>query len=248
MNKAFEQIKIDKRSNSSIPTQIFLSLFNLIKDNKLQNLTVMPQIDKLADYLNVDPQDVKRAYDFLIENQYIKQDQNRFLVSYTEINTELISKTNSITKSIIASGHTANIEFIYGRKIKPPVEFFEQSNYDRNEPIYEIKRLFKADNLPIIVIRTYISLLRLPEFDKLYDGVMPFDDFLQKQYGILYRDSKRHMKVIKMPTKDAQLLNELPGTATFLTSLNFIDQNESVIGYSEIITSSHFAFSFHIPI
>ncbi len=243
-----EQIKIDKRSNYPITDQIFLSIFNLIMSNQLPNFSDLPSIEDLSKTLNIKPSYVEEAYHLLDKYQYIKKVDNRYFIAYYEINSELFSQKSSISKSIIQSGQTPSSKFIHGKKVKMSSDFYEHSKFDKVEPIYEIKRLFYADQMPVLILTTYLSLLKLPNFDKYYDGTKPLYEVLKTFYGISFNDTKRHIKVVNMPSKNASLLNELPGTATFLTSYNFLDQNDSFIGYAEIMTSSHYAFSFDISI
>ncbi len=246
--KPIELIKVDKRSNYPIFQQLFMSIFYLILNRQLEHYQSLPSIERLSKHLSIDQKEVDQAYQLLVDNHFIDKGDKGYFVSYVEISSDLFAKNSTLSESILKSGKKPSNKLISAKKIKGTPDIYGRSNFDKTESLFEIKRIFFADNIPVFIVTTYISLARLPKLDEYYNEETPIYQIYKEKYNIDYSDSHRHIKVIALSAKDAKIFNDVPGTATFLTTYYFSDQHARQIGYAEIITSSHFAFTIDIDI
>lgn len=241
-------IKIDKRSNSPIYDQISMSLYDLITSGDIRDNTVLPEPNLLANHFNIDPSDVLNAYQILIDNHFIKKMENQYLVSYFQVNHDIFSLNESLFDSILKTEKKAHHTLISAKEIKPKPEFFEKSKYHPSEKIYEIKRVFYVDQLPIFISTTYLSLTRIPNFKEIFTDDMLFIPFYKKYFKLEQTKSTRRIKIINLSKEDATILNELEGTASYFTSYHYYDDLGELYSYAEVVTSSHFGFTINIDI
>ena len=246
--KTLEMIKIDKRSNNPISHQIFMSIFFLILNGQFTNYTEIPSTVSLAKHLNVEEKHVLEAYSTLTANHFISKNDHGYYVSYVEINSDLFAQNSSLSQSILNSGKTPSNKLLSAKLIKASDKLYVKSKFDKNERLFEMIRVFYANEIPIFIVTSYVSLNRLPKFNEYYNENTPLYKIYKNYYNLDYHDSNRNIKVVALSSKDATIFNEVPGTATFLTTYYFYDQHKRQIGYAEIITSSHFAFTINIDI
>ncbi|MFA6800492.1 MAG: UTRA domain-containing protein [Acholeplasmataceae bacterium] len=241
-------IKIDKRFNSHKSDQIFMAILDLIKNKVIKNCDILPNPADLANHLNLCVCHVEEAYKLLAEYHYIKKENENYIIYNFEINSNLFTHHGDLEETIISAGKTPSTQLLYAKNFKTDEKFYEQSKYEKNEQIFEIKHLFCGDGIPVFIVYTYISLTRFPDFKEIFIDTPPFSEAFNAHYNFIDVHSLRHIKVIPMPQKESKLLNELPGTAVYMGACYFYDENEKQVGYLEIITSSHFSFTFDIPI
>ncbi len=243
-----DNIKIDKRSNSPIYDQISMSLYDLITSGELRDNTILPEPQLLAHHLGIDPFEVLNAYQILIDNHFIKKIELQYVVSYFQVNHDIFSLSESLFDSISKTQKEAHHALISAKEIKPKPEFFEKSKYHPSEKIYEIKRVFYVDQLPIFISSTYLSLTRIPNFKDIFKDDMLFIPFYKTYFKLENSKSTRRIKIINLSKEDAHILGELEGTASYFTSYHYYDDLGELFSYAEVVTSSHFGFTINIDI
>ncbi len=244
-----KNIHIDNRSSQPIADQIFLYIYDLIISKAIAYTEKLPSIKTLSESLNVDKNQVEKAYRMLIENTLIELDEDQtYFVSYIEVENHFISSLMTVFNSIEKLGKTPSEKILETKKIKPSADFFKRSSYNPDESIYLIKRIFYADQKPLGIMCNYISLSRYPDFFKHYQNYQNIYDVFKNIYKIKSFKSNRLLSIISLSKKEALLLLEQPQTATYKTISKLLDDKEQLLSYAEFITSSHFALSisYHI--
>ncbi len=228
---------IDRRSKIPYDKQLQLILRSMISRGILRKGANLHDIDELAHELSIAPALVLKAYKLLEKERRVIIQNGTWLVSTANIpNTffdEFISIYESIQRNTQSTPSIKTLELDPKRKIKGELAKWLRSN----SAIYT-KRIYLGDEVPYVLVNTYLSDTRFPGFEKELAKNQPYFKPLHELHGITLKQSDRQMNGINLKKADAFLLGVPEGTASYHTFVQHVDQDGSIYEVDEVISIS----------
>ncbi|MBN1968791.1 MAG: GntR family transcriptional regulator [Candidatus Delongbacteria bacterium] len=225
--------------------QIKESIKALILDQTFYYQSKLPKPSKLAKYLNIDQKFVILAYEQLIFEHYIKENEdNTFSVSYFELTNYFFDRNVAIYDAIIALGLTPSIECVEKKVVKLDQQTLNSMGFpdQQNSLFFYLNRLYKGDNQPIIILENYLPLSIFPDIDKNFKGDEPLNAYLDQHYDIRAKVSNRTTQAVNLSAILARYLNERKNAASIRSTNRVYDQNERLIDFGRSHTISSYYF------
>ena len=99
----------------------------------------------------------------------------------------------------------------------------------RDHPIMCLRRVRTADEIPMSIEQTYLSLDRFPGLETAPFKQISIRDFLQDEYGCHVVRAERRFTVARLEGADARQLRVSDGSAAFLSEVTTFDEADNVI-------------------
>jgi GntR family transcriptional regulator len=241
--KDMSPIVIDRRSAVSIDEQIKESIKSLILDQTYYYQTVLPTSIDLSRHLNVEEKQVLSAYKKLLNERYIKLNEHkRYEVAYFELTNRFFYRNLTIYDAIIQMGMEPKIKCLE----KKIVTLSETENismgFDKKEKLLYINRIYMGDEQPIIILENYLPLSIFPEIDQKLKGHEALNAFINQNYNLFAKVSKRITKAVNLNAKTAEILGERKNAASIQSTNHVYDQYGRLIDYGRSFSISSYYF------
>lgn len=238
-----DAISIDRRSSVSFTEQIKESIKALILDQTFYYQAVLPNPSHLAKHLNIESKDVQSAYDDLVDVRYIKKRSNDdYEVAYFELTNYFFYRNVAIYDAIIALGMTPSIQCLEKKVVKLDNQQLAEMGFKSGEKLLYINRIYKGNDIPIIILENYLPLSVFEDMDKRFIGTEPLNAYMQKEYGIYAKLSNRVTKAVNLTASLALLLGERKHAASIQSTNKVYDQHDRLIDYGQSHTTSSYYF------
>jgi GntR family transcriptional regulator len=238
-----EAISIDRRSAVSFTEQIKESIKALILDQTFYYQAVLPNPAHLAKHLHIETKEVQSAYDELVDVRYIKRRANEdYEVAYFELTNYFFYRNVAIYDAIIALGMTPSIQCLEKKVVKLDNQKLLDMGFKSGEKLLYINRIYKGNDVPIIILENYLPLSVFEDMDKRFIGTEPLNAYMQKEYGIYAKLSNRVTKAVNLTASLALLLGERKHAASIQSTNKVYDQHDRLIDYGQSHTTSSYYF------
>jgi len=238
-----DAISVDRRSAVSFEEQIKESIKALILDQTFYYQAVLPNPNHLAKHLHMEPKEVQAAYDELVDVRYIKKRSNdEYEVAYFELTNYFFYRNVAIYDAIIALGMTPSIQCLEKKVVKFDNQRLLQMGFKSGEKLLYINRIYKGNDVPIIILENYLPLSVFEDMDKRFTGSEPLNAYMQKEYGIYAKLSNRITKAVNLTASLALLLGERKHAASIQSTNRVYDQHDRLIDYGQSHTTSSYYF------
>ena len=238
-----EAISIDRRSAVSFTEQIKESIKALILDQTFYYQAVLPNPAHLAKHLHIETKEVQSAYDELVDVRYIKRRANEdYEVAYFELTNYFFYRNVAIYDAIIALGMTPSIQCLEKKVVKLDNQKLLDMGFKSGEKLLYINRIYKGNDVPIIILENYLPLSVFEDMDKRFIGTEPLNAYMQKEYGIYAKLSNRVTKAVNLTASLALLLGERKHSASIQSTNKVYDQHDRLIDYGQSHTTSNYYF------
>jgi DNA-binding GntR family transcriptional regulator len=238
-----DAIFIDRRSTVSFTEQIKESIKALILDQTFYYQAVLPNPAHLAKHLHIDTKEVQSAYDELVDVRYIKKRANEdYEVAYFELTNYFFYRNVAIYDAIIALGMTPSIQCLEKKVVKLDNQKLLDMGFKTGEKLLYINRIYKGNDVPIIILENYLPLSVFEDMDKRFIGTEPLNAYMQKEYGIYAKLSNRVTKAVNLTVSLALLLGERKHAASIQSTNKVYDQHDRLIDYGQSHTTSSYYF------
>jgi DNA-binding GntR family transcriptional regulator len=238
-----DAIFIDRRSTVSFTEQIKESIKALILDQTFYYQAVLPNPSHLAKHLNIEAKDVQSAYDDLVDVRYIKKRANEdYEVAYFELTNYFFYRNVAIYDAIIALGMTPSIQCLEKKVVKLDNQKLLDMGFKSGEKLLYINRIYKGNDVPIIILENYLPLSVFEDMDQRFIGTEPLNAYMQKEYGIYAKLSNRVTKAVNLTVSLALLLGERKHAASIQSTNKVYDQHDRLIDYGQSHTTSSYYF------
>jgi len=238
-----DAIFIDRRSTVSFTEQIKESIKALILDQTFYYQAVLPNPAHLAKHLHIDTKEVQSAYDELVDVRYIKKRANEdYEVAYFELTNYFFYRNVAIYDAIIALGMTPSIQCLEKKVVKLDNQKLLDMGFKSGEKLLYINRIYKGNDVPIIILENYLPLSVFEDMDKRFIGTEPLNAYMQKEYGIYAKLSNRVTKAVNLTSSLALLLGERKHAASIQSTNKVYDQHDRLIDYGQSHTTSSYYF------
>jgi len=238
-----ESISIDRRSTVSYSEQVKESIKSLILDQTFYYKTILPAPASLAAHLLIDQKLVETAYDQLVRDQYVKQNINRsYEVAYFELTNYFFYRNVAIYDAIIALGLTPSIQCLEKKIVTLDEKTLEKMGFKPHEKLFYINRIYKGNDVPIIILENYLPLSIFPEIDQKFVGNEPLNAYMDQNYDVHAKISSRVTKAVNLSEELAQYLGERKHSASIQSTNKVYDQFDRLIDYGQSHSRSSYYF------
>jgi DNA-binding GntR family transcriptional regulator len=238
-----DAIFVDRRSAVSFGEQIKESIKALILDQTFYYQAILPNPAHLAKHLHMEAKEVQEAYDELVDVRYIKKRSNdEYEVAYFELTNYFFYRNVAIYDAIIALGMTPSIQCLEKKVVKLDNHRLVEMGFKSGEKLLYINRIYKGNDVPIIILENYLPLSVFENMDKCFTGSEPLNAYMQKEYGIYAKLSNRITKAVNLTASLALLLGERKHAASIQSTNRVYDQHDRLIDYGQSHTTSSYYF------
>jgi DNA-binding GntR family transcriptional regulator len=245
-----ELITIDRRSTVSFDVQVKVSIKQLILDQSFYYQTKMPSTLELAEFLNVEEALIKKAYNDLVLERYLKTDnQVDYSVSFFELTHYFFDRNTTVYDAIISLGLTPSIECVEKTVVELDRKTIEKIGFnpEYGNKYFYINRIYKGNNQPIMVLENYLPLYIFPDIDSNFKGDEPLNAYIDEHYNLIAKVSVRKTKSVNLTQELADFLKERKNAASIQSTNHIYDKYDRLIDFGRSHTVSSYYFQAFIP-
>ncbi len=245
LSNQMDLITIDKRSTVDYALQLRESLKSLIIDQVFYYHTVLPTVSELADHLSIELKEVEDAYEQLVIEGYLSEDDyNQHYVSFFELTNYFFDRNTAVYDAIKSLGMAPSIVCLVKEVVKLKDEALIKMGFkvEDGHEFFHINRIYKGDQRPIMVLENYLPLSVFPDIFEKFVGTEPLNEFLKKTYGLRAESSNRRIKTVNLTKKQAQLLNEKKNKASIQSTNKIYDRYGRLIDFGVSYSVSSYYF------
>ena len=241
-------IQLDKRRNQTLSKQLELSLYSVIMTKSLPSHYKLPSPDELAESLLIDSLDVQLAYDALIKSNIIE-----FINGHYSIKMNIVPTANNyVLKALVESIKSIGLEpaIVPIDQVKYPMQSLKrlQNEFDQDDTVLSVKRIYTGNNHPIAYLDEYLSLKYFPDLDKLDLSQFQFYPYIFETYPDSYTIT-REFTIESMPKEIALQLNQNEGIPATHTISRAFNSSGHVVEYADIwAVADYFKFNVEVDI
>ncbi|MDX8045638.1 GntR family transcriptional regulator [Gracilibacillus sp. S3-1-1] len=147
---------IDKQSQVPIYHQIEEHIKAKIENGEYQPGDALPSEREYAEQLNVSRMTVRQAITNLVNEHYLKRIKGRGTFITERKFEQHLNGLTSFTEDMKVRGMKPSNKLVHFEIVPATTEISEQLHIAAHTPVYEIKRIRLAENIPMALERTYI--------------------------------------------------------------------------------------------
>lgn len=217
-------ILLDKRMKGSDLTQMVDQLKNYHVQSTLDDGALFPDYHAVAVANHLDVLTLKKAYEILVEDGYLKRDGSRYYISRLPFTEMYDGHFNDIYSSFKKLGKTPSFKTL-SVEIKDELpsgidvdESFQNLRY------VKIVRVFYADQIPLIHAEAYYDLKMFPDFSDLDLQTMRIFPYLKEKHGRVFSHYNQLIDVVQAPASINEALNQPSDASVFRMRFHIYDQ------------------------
>ncbi len=196
----------DKRSIVPLYAQIEQSLMEKIKKGILSEGEPLQSEQDLARFYNVSRMTARQALHGLKQNGYVVTIRRKgTFVTTPKIEKTLIS-LQGFSQEMRGSGMRPSSIVLEHRLIPPPADILDRLQLAPGEEVFKLRRLRLADNTPIAVEVSYVSVKYFPGIDSIDFSRESLYSTLQNRYRFSIGWSEDVIEASKATAEEARLL------------------------------------------
>jgi len=244
LTNTLQLINIDRRSTLDYDLQLKDNIKALILDQTFYYKTKLPKVFELAEYLDIDDNYVIKAYQKLINENFIKEKDSVYSVSYIELTNYFFERNTSIYDAVISLGLTPSIKCLEKKVVKLAGKTQIEMGFDGDESseFLYINRMYYGDNQPIIILENYLPLSIFKDMEKNFKGHEPLNNYIGENYGFKAHVSKRITKAVTLDKGLAHLLHERVNASSLQSTNKVYDSLGRMIDYGQSHSISSYYF------
>lgn len=237
-------ITIDRRSTVNYSIQIKENIKALILNQTYYYNSLLPSVESLSKQLNISSKLVSNAYNLLVNENYVKKEKHKYIVSHIELTNYFFERNTSIYDAVIALGLEPSIKCLEKKVILLSDEEAASMGFvpnEKKEYLY-INRIYYGSNQPIIILENYLPLWIFTDLDKNFKGIEPLNNYIGEHYGFQAHISKRITKIVNLKKEIAELLYERVNAASLQSTNQVYDKQGRMIDYGQSHSVSSYYF------
>jgi GntR family transcriptional regulator len=222
--------RIDRQSKLPLYDRIQRNLSDLIIEGRLVEGQVIPPEHELADLYGVSRLTVRRALDELVRQHWLvrKQGVGTFVAAPRVVS--IAPGKFSFTEEMRAIGRKPASRLLHNRIVAADAGIAAHLKLDAGQPVFEIKRVRLADDIPILLENSYLSQARFPALENepsLETGSLY--KFLFNRYQVNITGMDQTLKPALLTAEQAAHLDAQPGSPSIISEIvAFEDHGEPV--------------------
>jgi GntR family transcriptional regulator len=248
MNTDKEIFKIDPQSKLPLYDQIERNLRNLIINGKLNPGEVMPSEWELVELYGVSRLTVRRALDELVRQNWLERKHGVGTFVRQPVTASISASKLSFTEQMRSIGRKPGSRLVSQRRTPATAKIARLLRIDEGQSILEITRVRLADDEPILLETSCLSLERFPslanyswsENESLYQN-------LSEEYGVSVTGLDHTLKPVLLTETEAHYLQAKAGTPAILSEIVAFTKNGTPVEYVWSVSNgdkSEFYFHF----
>ena len=176
---------IDKDGSEQLYLQIRRIVFQAIRDGELLPGQKIESVADLSKKIGVSSMTVRQALQELIREGWLctVSGKGTFVAKQNQLEQE-VQQFHGLKEAIKLSGMTLNTKVDSINVIQPSPKIANYLNLKPAEKVYEITRVRYADQFPLSIDHTYLSLNKYPGLEKLINDSASLYEILAKIYEV----------------------------------------------------------------
>ncbi len=249
-----ELFKINPQSKLPLYDQIERNLRELILNGLLEEGESVPSEFELASLYGVSRLTVRRALDELVRQSWLARRQGVGTFVTRPAVAAIRPEKLSFTEQMLAIGRQPGSQAISTRVVPASAKIAKFLQIAVGEPVVEIVRVRLADNIPLLLENSYLSMSRFPGLDRFPDP----DGESSLVGGSLYAHLKSHynvavstmdqtLKPVLLTETEASCLGAPAGSPAILSEIVALSSDGEPVEYNWSVSSgdtSEFYFHF----
>ena len=204
--KLLNSIKIDTRKKNSPSMQIANQIKLLIRDKHLNAGDLLPDPSILGEFLNIDIETIKEAYQTLIDEIFITHENGQYKVVRLQMMEGFLRGFYSVFETFQRHGFTPSSEEVDAYLVESiPPQFSDLKAHLQGPFIFQ-RRLYKVNNNPLFLVDFY-NLPKYFEGHSLPLKDIDFLDYFKNELNHPMEHFNREVISIKPSKVDAEILN-----------------------------------------
>lgn len=219
----------------TVPIPLYYQLKNIITSEinagSYQPGEAIPTEEELISHFNISRTTVRQAITELVqEGRLYRVKSKGTFVAENKINTDFISRLEPFNEQVSRLGKEPSTKVLDFRQGAAPANVAEALGLQPNDPIIFLQRLRYADDMPIVLVKTYLPMS--------LSGILKNCDFTKESlyhvmgnHGPAYKvhHIRRIVEAIQAPESIAQLLEcQIDVPLLFFTSTGYTAENVPV--------------------
>ncbi|MEN3186904.1 MAG: GntR family transcriptional regulator [Atribacterota bacterium] len=209
-------MSVYRRRGVPLYYQIEENLRKTIEDGKWKTGDFLPTEKELQQTYNVSRTTIRQALDLLVrKGMLIRIPGKGTFVSKNRI-IHYVGTITSFTEEMRSRGMVPGTKILEFARVFPPPSVAQDLGISENSPVIVFKRLRFANEEPVAISEIYLPEDLVPGFlgrgldeESLYN-------FLEKRYGLLFRETYETVEATLITGKEAKLLEVVEGTPGLL--------------------------------
>jgi GntR family transcriptional regulator len=207
MARFIDSIKLDKYVPIPLYYQLKKQVLKLIDESVLKEGDMIPPENDLCGLLGVSRPTIRQAFSELVAEGYLSRYKGKgTFVSKPKVEERFFSRLETFNKEMLSKGLTPKTEVIVLEKLQGPQEANEKLNLSLDAALIHLSRLRLADNIPLVLLDTYLPFDQYSKLMKVDFSVHSLYDSLEKLCHVRVNRVRREIEAVNAPAKDAELL------------------------------------------
>ncbi len=232
------------KRDSKIPIyhQIADIIAEEIKNEKLMENDKIKSEREYCENYNVSRATVREALKYLEQNNYVYRIQGKGTFVSPKVFKQNLLKFYSFTEEVKKQGKIPASLIKVFKVIKADKKISENLEIREGDDVYFLERIRLADNIPMMIEKTYLPYSRFPRLNKkdFVDNAM-YDVFMN-EYNVVFEKAVERFAVLNTEKKMVKLL-EMPPNISCIKLERFTYEKNKIIEYTEaVIRGDRFQF------
>jgi GntR family transcriptional regulator len=234
MAHLFDSIQLDKNVPIPLYYQLKKQILTLINESKLKDGMMVPPENDLCRMFNVSRPTIRQAFSELAAEGHLTRHKGRgTFISRAKVDEHFFSKLESFNDEMTAKGLTPKTQVLVLEKLPGPQEANEKLEIPLDAALIHLCRLRMADNIPLVIVDTYLPFDSYPELMKVNYKLNSLYTSLEKNYNKRVSRVIRQIEAINVSAKDAAFLKIAKNKALSLVkTIAYSDDSPLPVEYS----------------
>jgi GntR family transcriptional regulator len=240
--------RVDRQSKLPLYDQIERNLRELILAGKLKVGQTLPSEWDLAQHYGVSRLTVRKALDELVRQQWLSKRPGVGTFVTKPSVTSIAPSKLSFTEQMLAIGREPSSRLVSRGVETVGAEISRALSLAKKDPVFCLRRVRLADDIPILLESAYLSLAHFPDLESaagLAEGSLY--KFLFESYNISVARIEQTLKPVHLTEEQARHLQTEPGKPSIRSEIVAYASSGESVEYSLSVSNgeySEFYFSF----
>ncbi len=239
---------LNRNSGKPLYFQIYQALNDLLQSGKLKAGDQFPRELELAKEYRVARITVRRAIaEMVSEGRLVRLAGKGTFVATPKIMRYLVD-VSSFTARLEALGLQASGQVVETKTTPATPQLARELEVSEGSPIISITRIRFANNDPVALEMSYLSLERCPGLEQIDLNNVSLYRLLSDRYGLIPARSRKTLELTTANVWEARHLNIATGHPLFLIRATVLDQLQPIEYLKALLRGERFRFQIDSPI
>ena len=234
MDNFHELISLDKNVPIPLYYQLKSQMLSLIEKGIVTEGDMIPPENEFCDMLSISRPTVRQAFNELVSEGYIHRFKGRgTFVAKRKVAAHFLSDLDTFNNEMLAKGLTPRTELLALKIRSDYPKANEHLNISPYSPLIYLNRRRFANNVPIVLVETYLSYEAYPKLLNVDLANKSFYESMEELYGVRIAHVKREIEAVNALKKEAELLEIATNKAvTLVKTFGYTDGLPNPVEYS----------------